>query len=77
MVPAKEHLEGLCERRIWLRERMGSAEGEFLLCTDCGDGGTTGCVCHGVCRSCGNDDLIRTCPVAWCEEEDRGRGEPV
>ena len=68
--------EGLCERRVWLRDEMGSPEGEYLLCTSC-HGHTTGCVCHSVCRSCGGDDLIRTLPVSWCEEEGDGDAQPL
>jgi hypothetical protein len=66
-----------CERRAWLQERMGSPEGEFLLCTDCGDGATTGCVCHTVCRTCGNDDLIRVCPVSWAGDAEGEDAQPL
>jgi hypothetical protein len=63
----------VCRRRAWLAEAHESPEGEFLLCTDCGEGATKGCICHSVCRSCGNDDLIELCPVAWSEDGDRGQ----
>lgn len=66
-----------CERRAWLREEMGSSEGEFLLCTDCGDGAMKGCICHTVCRSCGRDDLIRVCPVSWSEGREGDDGESL
>jgi hypothetical protein len=66
-----------CERRTWLRERMSSPEGEYLLCTVCGDGGTTGCVCHTACRTCGDDDLVWLCPVSWTDAPEGGDAQPL
>ena len=66
-----------CDRRAWLREKHDSPEGEYLLCTACGERDTTGCVCHTVCRTCGNDDLIRVLPVSWAAAAEDGDAQPL